>query len=88
MSGAHDHGGPGCRELLDRLSDYLDGDLPAEVCAHVDAHLADCPPCRVFLESLRRTVRWIETSAPARMPEDLRREVLEAMSRLERGDRG
>jgi hypothetical protein len=36
-----------------RLSDYLDNELPAEARSAVDAHLRDCPACRATLDELR-----------------------------------
>lgn len=37
----------------DRLSEYLDGELPAEERAACEAHLLGCPPCREVLGELR-----------------------------------
>jgi anti-sigma factor RsiW len=37
-----------CTEVLERLSDYLDGDLAAEARAEVDAHLQGCAACTRF----------------------------------------
>jgi anti-sigma factor RsiW len=41
-------GGLTCFEVLERLSDYLDGELPAEAKAQVDAHLSGCDACTTF----------------------------------------
>jgi anti-sigma factor (TIGR02949 family) len=86
MSG-HGPGSPECRELFARLSEYLDGELSEATCAGVEDHLGDCPPCQVFLESLRRTVRLIETTKTVPMPEEVRRSVRNALRNL-REDRG
>lgn len=59
MSHGHGRGSAECREIFARLSEYLDAELPDAVCADLERHLDDCPPCQRFLESLRRTVRWI-----------------------------
>lgn len=37
----------------ERLNDYADGLLPPEEAARVDAHLADCAPCRRTVADLR-----------------------------------
>lgn len=37
-----------CSEVLDRLSDYLDGDLDAAAVENVEAHLLGCPNCEKF----------------------------------------
>ena len=78
MSAPHVHGGPECRALFARLSEYLDGEIDADGCAHVDAHLVDCPACRDFLESLRRTVRLIQNDPEGGLPEEARHAVVQA----------
>ena len=39
-----------------RLSEYLDGELPESERATLEAHLRACPDCRATLEQLRRVV--------------------------------
>jgi anti-sigma factor RsiW len=49
------------------FSDYLDGELAAAERAQVDAHLADCIPCRSELEDMKRTLaalRGAKVEAP------------------------
>ena len=82
MTAPHVHGGPDCKALFAKLSDYLDGEIDAADCAHVDDHLADCPPCRDFLESLRRTVRLVQSDPDAVLPAEVRHAVLESWRRL------
>jgi anti-sigma factor RsiW len=45
-----------CIELVELLTDYLEGVLPPAEVAAIDAHLAVCPPCRVYLEQMRATI--------------------------------
>jgi anti-sigma factor (TIGR02949 family) len=45
-----------CKEVFALLSEYLDAELNPESCEKLKEHLAGCPPCIEFLESLRRTV--------------------------------
>lgn len=84
MTAPHVHGGPECKALFAKLSDYLDGEIDEADCAHVDDHLADCPPCRDFLESLRRTVRLVQSDPDAVLPDEARRAVLESWRRLKK----
>jgi anti-sigma factor RsiW len=43
-------------EWTDRLSAYLDGDLPPETRAAVERHLAGCDACAAVLEELREVI--------------------------------
>ncbi|MDX2014701.1 MAG: zf-HC2 domain-containing protein [Myxococcaceae bacterium] len=72
-----------CFEVLARLSDYLDGDLPAADKAQVEAHLAGCDECTRFggefgqvVTSLRQTL-GVEADAPSTVA----RKLDEALSR-------
>lgn len=71
-----------CREMLGVLSEYLDGELDPGICDHLERHLAGCDRCERFVESLRRTVGHIRSAAPAQLPEDLKREIVEAYRKL------
>jgi anti-sigma factor RsiW len=46
-----------CREVVELLSSYLDGELPASPRARVEAHLAACEGCSMVLDELRETIR-------------------------------
>lgn len=84
MTVGHDPGREGCRALLERLSDYLDGELPDDACAHLEAHVADCEPCVRYLDSLRRTVGIVGRIAPPEVPEEIRSRLLEAWQTMRR----
>lgn len=45
-----------CIELVELLTEYLEGVLPDDEVAAIEAHLALCPPCRVYLEQMRATI--------------------------------
>jgi anti-sigma factor RsiW len=59
-----------CQELCAHLSEYLDGEAAAELCAAIDAHLATCPNCRVVVNTLDRTVRLYHDLPSAALPAD------------------
>jgi anti-sigma factor RsiW len=54
-----------CRELVELVTDYLEGRLPAIDRARFEAHLAACEACRLYLEQFRQTIR-----ALGRLPEE------------------
>jgi len=51
-----------CRHLLGSLSDFLDGDLELDLCAQIERHLAECPDCKVVVDTLQRTVSLYHTA--------------------------
>lgn len=54
-----DHGELTCQELVELVTAYREGALPAEQRVRFDAHLAVCPPCTRYIEQLELTVRAI-----------------------------
>ena len=71
-----------CKEIFALLSQYFDLELPPDACQEVEAHLAECPPCIEFAESLRRTVELCRQYHPTELPEPIgrqaRQQLLEA----------
>ena len=66
-----------CTEVLDRIYDYLDGEIDGEVRAKVQQHLDECHPClREFglEEAIKAVVR--RSCGHDSTPEDLRAKVL------------
>jgi anti-sigma factor RsiW len=45
-----------CIEVVELVSDYLDGNLDPETHERVAAHLELCPPCVTYVEQVRGTV--------------------------------
>ena len=62
-----------CQQLLGSLSDYIDGQLGAELCAELEQHIKDCDNCRVVVNTLRKTVElYQQTSTKSDLPEPVR----------------
>ncbi len=45
-----------CPDYAKELNDYLDGTLDPSLCREIEAHIGECPNCRIMIDSLRRTV--------------------------------
>jgi anti-sigma factor RsiW len=70
-----------CRQLVEDVTAYLEGSLPAETVALVEAHLADCPHCTEYLAQMRRTIAMsgaLGASDIDAMPGELRSRLLAA----------
>ncbi len=57
-----------CAELKAQLSDYIDGDLDAGLCAELKRHLAGCDNCRIVVDTLRKTILLYRDYSTPAMP--------------------
>ena len=48
-----------CRELVEIITDYLDGTMPQAERRRFEAHLDECPYCVIYLCQMRQTIRAI-----------------------------
>jgi len=75
-----------CRELASFAADYLDGTLAPTERTRFDEHVAACPDCATYLRTYADTIRLAKDAhaddpAPADVPEDLVRAILQARPR-------
>jgi anti-sigma factor RsiW len=54
-----------CRELVELVTDYLEGRLSPEERERFEAHIAECEDCDLYLEQVRQTIRVL-----GRLPEE------------------
>jgi anti-sigma factor RsiW len=52
-----------CKEIFDKLSDYIDKELDDHLCEEIESHVKDCEPCVAFINTLRKTVELFHTTA-------------------------
>jgi anti-sigma factor RsiW len=45
-----------CREAVEAVTAYLEGQLPPRERARFERHLAGCPHCTAYLEQIRETI--------------------------------
>lgn len=45
-----------CQDVVELITDYLEGTLPADEVAAVEHHLALCPGCEHYLTQMRATI--------------------------------
>lgn len=46
-----------CQRVVEMVTDYLEGALPAADRRRFEAHLAGCPHCTEYLAQIRETIR-------------------------------
>ena len=66
-----------CRELVELITDYLEGTLAERDRRRFEAHLPTCRGCREYLAQMRRTVATVgalrENEIPAEVMDELLR---------------
>lgn len=72
MKASHPDHAQRCRDFLERLSRYLDNDLPSRDRLVIEKHLTDCPCCEEVLESLKETVALCHDKGRVSIPRDVR----------------
>jgi anti-sigma factor RsiW len=70
-----------CRRLVELLHDFVSGDLPPEEFATLQAHIAECPPCEVYVTTYRLTITMTRSLPQAAMPPDVAQRLLNALKR-------
>ncbi len=58
------------------VTDYLEDALPRRRRARLEAHLADCPHCREYVEQIRRTVAAMGRVEPDALEPEVRDELV------------
>ena len=86
MDAEHANSFQECKDLFALLSEYLDEELPPDTCEQIRSHIAGCPPCVEFVNSLERSVRLLHEyrseEAPGPLPEPARNELRETYRRM------
>lgn len=75
-----------CEDVIALISEYIDGDLAPAVARRLDGHLANCPSCEVFLQTLRATRDAVRSLHRDQIPQECHTRLREFLEReLKRG---
>jgi anti-sigma factor RsiW len=67
-----------CRELVELVTDYLEGMLPQYERVRFEEHLGICDGCRVYLEQFRQTIAELGHLPVEALSPEAERALLEA----------
>lgn len=67
-----------CRQVVDLVTEYLEGELPTEERLAFERHVAICPPCRGYFGQLRRIRGVAGELREDAIPAELRTHVLDS----------
>jgi len=67
-----------CKELVEVVTDYLEGGLPPTKRIEFEKHMVMCDGCAIYLDQMRDTIRLTGALAEGQVPPDARERLLQA----------
>jgi anti-sigma factor RsiW len=67
-----------CIELVELVTDYLEGSMPTDERARFDEHISACEGCTTYMEQLRITIRLTGMLPEEQIAPDARAALLDA----------
>ena len=67
-----------CQELVELVTDYLEGALPSELHDRFERHIAHCLGCQAYLKQMRATIRATGTLTVDSVTPDAENTLLDA----------
>ena len=65
-----------CQEFVELVTDYLEGTLDPALLTAAETHLAECGPCREYLDQMRVTVADLGEMPAERLSAQARADLL------------
>jgi hypothetical protein len=67
-----------CQELVELVTDYLEGGMPEELRVRFERHVESCPGCGTYLDQMHATIRLTGALAPESLTPEAERALLDA----------
>ena len=71
-----------CQEIVELVTDYLEGVLDPDLTAEVEAHLELCEGCGIYVEQMRFTIRALGRVPVETLSEAAQDELVQAFREL------
>lgn len=65
-----------CQELVELITEYLDGTLPPSERLRFDAHVRTCSGCEAYIEQMRITIRLLGKLSKESISAEAQRDLL------------
>jgi anti-sigma factor RsiW len=73
-----------CQQVVELITDYLEGELTTDDMLIVERHLAMCEGCAAYLEQMRETIRATGALRDEDVPPEVMDPLIEAFRNLRR----
>ncbi len=68
-----------CQELVELVTEYLEGKMPPAEGARFEEHLSICEGCQAYLEQMRQTIRTLGRLTEETISQEARKQLLAAL---------
>ena len=69
-----------CKDTLNQLSEFLDGELDPGLAEALKKHLGACPDCKVVVDTTKKTVELFCGAEPLTLPADVSERLQRALA--------
>jgi anti-sigma factor RsiW len=70
-----------CQDVIQELSNFIDGELDAASKQELERHLKECNECKLVVDQTKKTVRLFCDSEPIELPCEVRNRLHNALRR-------
>jgi anti-sigma factor RsiW len=74
-----------CQQVVELITDYLEGALSRTARRRFEAHLAGCPHCTEYLAQMRETIKLAGRIEPGDLTPQMQREFADLYRRWQSG---
>ena len=71
-----------CIDVVERVTDYLEGALPADEARRLERHVAGCPGCSEYLDQMRTIAGALQGLREDPIPAEMRARLIAAFGDL------
>lgn len=75
-----------CQELLRAINEYVDGEIDPSICAQLEQHMRGCDGCRIFVDSVKKTVTLFKGEQVFEIPIEVKQRLDQSLRAI--WDRG
>lgn len=69
-----------CKDILQNLNDYIDGDLDVMLCNDIEDHIEGCSNCRIVVNTLKKTIHLYRVDGEkTTLPQDARKRLFASL---------
>ena len=69
-----------CKEVVQQLSEFLDGELETGLAQALEQHLTGCRDCRIIVDTTRKTIEILCNSEPLPLPAPVHQRLMKALA--------